>query len=74
MKKRVFEMTKEERDRAVQVIGNMVLMLEEGYSWERIAVELNLNRNQVIDNAYETLYQIRRGVGRWNFFKSLFIK
>lgn len=74
MKKRVFEMTAEERERAIQVIGNTVLMLEEGYSTERIAVELNLNHDQVIDNIYEILYQIRRRVGKKNFFKSLFIK
>ena len=67
-------MTKEERERAVHVIGNTVLMLEEGYSFERIAAELNLNLDQVIDNAYEILYQILRRVGKWNFFKSLFIK
>lgn len=74
MKKRAFEMTKEERERAVYVIGNTVLMLEEGYSFERIASELDLNLNQVIENTYEILYQIRRRVGKWNFFKSLFIK
>ena len=74
MKKRSFEMTKEERERAVYVIGNTVLMLEDGYTWERIATELNLNLDQVVDNAYEILYQIRRRVGKWNFFKSLFIK
>ena len=68
------EMSKEDRERAVQVIGNEVLMLEEGYSIERIAVELDLEPYQVVENIYETLYQIRRRVGRWNFFKELFIK
>lgn len=74
MKKMVFEMTAEERERAVQVIGNTVLLLEEGCSVEQIANKLDLTRTQVLENIYEILYQIRRRVGKLNFFKSLFIK
>ena len=74
MKKTVFEMNAEERERAVQVIGNTVLMLEEGFSIADIAKKLDLNIDQVVDNIYEILYQIRKRIGKWNFFKALFIK
>ena len=74
MKKTVFEMTEEERARAVEVIGNTILMMEEGYGPADIAEKLNLNKDQVVENVYEGLYVIRRAIGKWNFIKSLFIK
>lgn len=74
MKKTVFEMTEEERARAVEVIGNTILMMEEGYGPADIAEKLNLNKDQVVENVYEELYVIRRAIGKWNFIKSLFIK
>ena len=74
MKKQAFEMTPEERERAVYIIGNTVLMLEEGYSFDNISKKLNLKQYQVCENIYEILYHIRRRIGKWNFFRSLFIK
>lgn len=74
MKKTVFEMTEEERARAVEIIGNTILMMEEGYGPADIAEKLNLNEDQVVENVYEDLYVIRRAIGKRNFIKSLLIK
>lgn len=74
MKKNVFQMNEEERKRAVEVIGNTVLMLEEGRSIADISEKLNLYPYQVIDNINENLYTIRKARGRWNYIKQLFVK
>lgn len=74
MKKTVFQMTDEERKRAVEVIGNTVLMLEEGRSIAYMSDKLNLQPYQVLENINEILYNIRRHQGRWNVIKQLFVK
>lgn len=74
MKKTVFQMNEEERKRAVEVIGNTVLMLEEGRSIKYISEKLDLTPYKVLENIYENLYVIRRYIGRWEYFKQLFVK
>ena len=74
MKKLAFEMNEDERKRAVEVIGNTVLMLEEGRSIAYISEKLNLHPYQVIENINEILYNIRRHQGKWHYFKQMFTK
>lgn len=74
MKKLVCEMTEEEKQRAVQVIGETVVMAEEMRSVAYMSDKLNLYPSQVNDNIDEILYRLRRYVGKWHFFKILFMK
>lgn len=74
MKKTVHQMTEEERKRAAKMIGETMLMLEEGRSIKYISEKLDLTQYQVLENIYYDLYVIRRYVGRWEYFKQIFVK
>ena len=74
MKKTITQMNEEERKRAVEVIGNTVLMLEEGRSIAYISEQLNLHPYQVVENINEILYRIRNHQGKWHYIKQLFVK
>lgn len=74
MKKTVFQMTPEEKQRQIEVIGTTVQMLEEYHSYHKIAERLNLEDWQVYDNIMEILYIIRKRIGIRYFIKSIFIK
>ena len=74
MKKTVSMMTPEEKQKAIEVIGTTVLMLEEGYGAWQIAAKLKLHPWQVTSNIDEILCIIRKSIGKKRFIKSIFIK
>jgi len=74
MKKLIFNMTEEEKQRLSEVCGTSITMIAQMYSDKQIADKVGLNPMQVRDNAYEMLYTLRNYVGRWEFFKLLFWK
>ena len=73
MRKTVSMMSKEEREKAAKMIGNTVLMLEEGYSTQQIGEELGLDAWQVDHNIREILYFVRKHLGRGKVIKELFV-
>lgn len=74
MKKTVFTMTEEERQKAAMMIGDMVLMLQEGYGESHISEKYKLHPYQVRENILEVLFVLRNHVGKWTYFKELFTK
>lgn len=74
MKKSVLQMNEKERKKAAEMIGETVLMLEEGRSIIDISERLNLQPYQVTENINEILYKIRRHRGKWHYFKQMFVK
>jgi hypothetical protein len=74
MKKKVFEMTDEEKRRLVEVSGSIMLWVEEARSICYMAEKLNLEPWQIDSNMVEMLYVLRKCIGKRRFFKILFMK
>jgi hypothetical protein len=74
MKKTVFDMSEYERQKTAMMLGDMILMMQEGCRTEHIAVKYNLYDHQVRENILEILYTIRKHVGWRTYFKELFTK
>ena len=74
MFKRTFELTEEEKHKVSEITGNIMLWILEGRSIGYMSEKLNLPPWQVNYNIDETLYTLRKQVGRRRFFKILFIK
>ena len=74
MFKQTFLLTAKEKRQVSEMMGNVMLGILEGKYIGDIAKQLKLEPQQVEDNIDETLYIFRKHVGRWRFFKTLFIK
>ena len=74
MQKRVYQMNEEEKKRFVDVVGRMVLYIEEQRSLYDMANKLNLYSWQVNNNIDELLYQLRKYLGWKRYIKALFIR
>lgn len=67
MRRTVFEMTAEERQKAAW-------MMEEGKGHWQMSEKFNLPPHKIEHNIDEILYYIRKDIGLWRFIKSIFIK
>lgn len=74
MFKRTFLLTEEEKHKVSEMSGNIMLWISEGRSIGYMSDKLNLQPWQVEHNIDEMMYDLRKQVGRWRFFKMLFIK
>ncbi len=74
MKKLISQMTDEDKQRFIYVIGTMCLRIGEGFNSKQIADEIDLHPYQVDENIIELLYTIRKRIGVWRFIKTIFIK
>lgn len=74
MFKRTFLLTDEEKRKVSDMCGKLVLWTLEGRSIGYESEKLNLPPWQIEHNVDELLYTLRQRVGKWRFFKILFIK
>ena len=74
MLKHVFSMTKEEKQKFIEVNGKTILYLVERRSLFDIAKKLDLEPWQVGHNIDELLYELRKSLGWKRYIKALFIK
>ena len=74
MLKHVFSMTKEEKQKFIEVNGKTILYLVERRSLFDIANKLDLKPWQVDHNIDELLYELRKSLGWKRYIKALFIK
>ena len=74
MLKHVFSMTKEEKQKFIEVNGKTILYLVERRSLFDIAKKLDLELWQVDYNIDELLYELRKSLGWKRYIKALFIK
>lgn len=72
--KQTFALTEEEKRQVSEMSGNIMLWIMEGRSIWYMAEKLKLEPWQVEQNINETLYLLRKQVGKWRFFKTLFVK
>lgn len=68
------EMTKEDKRAVSEMTGKIMLWMLEKRSVGYMADKLNIDPWHVEKNIDETLYTLRNQVGRWRYFKMLFIK
>lgn len=74
MFKRTIALTGEERRKVSEMSGNIILWIMELRSIGYMSEKLDLPPSQVNANIDEMLYILRNQVGRWRFFKTLFLK
>ena len=74
MQKHVHQMNEEEKKRFVDMVGRMVLYIEEQRSLYDMTNKLNLYSWQVNYNIDELLYQLRKHLGWKRYIKALFIR
>ena len=74
MKRTVFEMSEDERREFATMIGETVLMMEEGKGTWQIAEKFGMTPKDMEWNITEILYWIRKHIGVWRFIKTIFIK
>lgn len=72
--KRTFLLTDEEKRKVSEMTGNIMLWILEGQSIGYMSEKLKLHPQQVEYNIDETLYTLRKRVGRWRYIKMLFVK
>lgn len=68
------EMTKEDRHEISEMTGKIMLWMLEKRSVGYMADKLKMDPYMVEKNIDETLYTLRNQVGRWRYFKMLFVK
>lgn len=74
MKKRIFKMTDEEKEKFVKMSGSILLWVGEARSISYMSEKLNLHPNEVETNMEEILYVLKKQVGIKRFLKILFMK
>ena len=74
MFKRTFLLTEKEKHKVSEMSGTIMLWILEGRSIKYMSDKLNLQPWQVEHNIDEMMYDLRKQVGKWRFFKMLFIK
>lgn len=72
--KRTFALTEEEKQKVAKMNGDMMLWMLEGRSIRYMSEKLHLTPAQVEANIDETMFVLRKQVGKWRFFKTLFVK
>lgn len=72
--KRTFMLTEEEKRKVGEMTGKIMQYILEGRSKVYMAEQLGLDIWQVERNIDETLYTLRKQVGRWRYLKLLFWK
>lgn len=71
---KTYQMTDEDKRYFSEMFGKIMIWMIEKRSIGYMANELNLLPYQVEYNIDEALYTLRNQVGRWRYFKMLFIK
>lgn len=74
MFKRTFMLNEEEKHKVSDMSGKIMLWILEGRSIGYMSEQLNLPPWQIEYNIDETLYTLRKHVGKWRFLKILFSK
>ena len=74
MFKRTFMLTDEEKRKVSEMTGKIMRWILEGRSKVYMAEQLKLDPWQVDHNIDETLYTLRKQIGRWRYLKILFMK
>ena len=72
--KKTFALSEEEKLKVAEMTGKIMLWILEGRSVKQMADNLNLTPQQVEYNIDETLYTLRKQVGRWRYLKMFFKK
>ena len=67
-------LTDDERREVSEMTGKIILWMLEGRTVKYMSEQLGLSPRDVVHNVYETLYTIRKQVGRRNYLKVLFWK
>ena len=68
------ELTKEDKREISEMTGKIMLWMLEKRSVGYMADKLKIDPWHVEKNIDETLYTLRNQVGRWRYFKMLFVK
>ena len=68
------ELTENDKSKISEMTGNIMLWILEGRSVGYMSKELKLSPYEVSHNIDETLYEFRKHVGGWRYFKILFWK
>lgn len=68
------ELTENDKSKISEMMGKIVLWMLEERSIGYASKELKLHPNEILENIDETLYEFRKHVGRWRYFKILFWK
>lgn len=71
---KTYQMTDEDKRYFSEMFGKIMIWMIEKRGIGYMANELNLLPYQVEYNIDEALYTLRNQVGRWRYFKMLFIK
>ena len=74
MKKQIYQMTEEEKEKFIKMSGSILLWIGERRSIKYMADKLNLSNSQVEFNIDETLYELKKQVGILRYLKILFTK
>lgn len=74
MKKEIYKMTAEEKEKFIKMSGSILLWIGERRSIKYMSEQLNLSHSQVEFNIDETLYDLKKQVGILRYLKILFIK
>lgn len=74
MFKRTFLLTEEEKIKVSEMTGKIMLWILQGQSVDYMSKQLKLDPWQVEANIDETLYTLRKHVGKKRFLKALFTK
>lgn len=72
--KRTFLLNDDEKQQVAEMSGKIILWILEGRSIGYMSDQLNLNPQEIEANIGETLYILRKYVGRNCYFKTLFVK
>lgn len=72
--KRTIKLTEEEKKKVSKMVGDMTLFILEGRSIGYMSKKLHLPPSMIESNIDETLRVFRNRVGRWHYFKILFVK
>ena len=72
--KHTFLLTDEEKYVISEMTGKIMLWILEGRSIRYMSEKLKLHPQQVEHNIDETLYILRKQVGKWRYIKMLFVK
>ena len=74
MKKQIYQMTEEEKEKFIKMSGSILLWIGERRSIKYMGDKLNLSNSQVEFNIDETLYELKKQVGILRYLKILFTK
>ena len=72
--KKTFLLNEEEKRKVSEMSGNIMLWILEGQHIGYMSDRLKLSPQQIESNIDETLYTLRKHVGRWRYLKLLFRK